>query len=66
MITDWNVPLPQNWSNFLACNQNKSENANFLSVGLKWQSLYDKQIVTYAGFSDELEVCSSNDTVDTS
>ena len=66
MITDRNVPLPQNWSNFLACIQNKSENANFLSVGLKWQSLYDKQIVTSADFSDELEVCSSNDTVDTS
>ena len=48
MITDRNVPLPQNWSNFLACSQNKSKNANFLSVGLKWQAPYDKQIVTSA------------------
>ena len=53
MITDRNVPLPQNWS-------------NFLSVGLKWQAPYDKQIVTSTDFSDELEVCSCNDTVDTS
>ena len=66
MITDRNVPLPQNWSNFLACSQNKSENTNFLYVGLKWQSPYDKQIVTSAGFNEELEVSSSNYTIDTS
>ena len=65
-IPDRTVPLPQNWSNFMACSENKSEYANFLSKELKRQAPYDKQIVTSAGFNDELEVWSSNDTVDTS
>ena len=63
---DRGVPLPQNWSNFMACSENKSEYANFLSVELKRQAPYEKQIVTSAGFDNELEVWSSNDTVDTS
>ena len=50
----------------MGCSQNKSEYANFLSKELKWQAPNDKQIVTSAGFKDELEVWSSNDAVDTS
>ena len=50
----------------MACSENKSEYANFLSVELKRQAPYEKQIVTSAGFDNELEVWSSNDTVDTS
>ena len=49
----------------MACSENKSEYANFLSKELKRQAPYDKQIVTSADFYDELKVWSSSDIVDT-
>ena len=66
MITGRDVPLPENWDNFMACKENKSDYANFLSTELKRQAPNDKQIVISGGFKDELEVWSSDETIDTS
>ena len=66
MITGRDVPLPENWDNFMACKENKSDYADLLSTELKRQAPNGKQIVISGGFKDELEVWSSDETIDTS
>ena len=66
LITNRDVPLPQNWLNFLACPENKGDYADFLSEQMKLKESFDKQMVTSGGFKDELEVWSLRDDIDTS
>ena len=42
LIEHRDVPLPQNWSNFLASPENKAEYSNFLSTQLKLKAPSDK------------------------
>ncbi|CAL4125529.1 unnamed protein product [Meganyctiphanes norvegica] len=60
------VPLPANWSNYMALPENKSEYENFLSTQLKLCAPPNIEIVLAGGFTDELEVWSSKDTTNTS
>ena len=66
MINGRDIPLPENWDNFMACKENKSDYAHFLSTELKQQAPGNKQIVISGGFKNELEVWSSDATIDTS
>ena len=65
VITDRTVPLPENWNNFLACSDNKADNADFLSEQMKLTNPSDKQVVTSGGFKNELEAWSLTDSIDT-
>ena len=59
VIEDRNVPLPNDWSNFMALSDNKADYARFLSEELILQAPEGKEIVASGGFVDELDVCSS-------
>ena len=59
------MPLPSDWSGFLACPENKSDLACFLSNELILQAPDTKAIVVSGGFSDELVVKSSCQLIDT-
>ena len=50
----------------MACKENKSDYANFLSTDLKRQAPSNKQIVISGGYKDESEERSSHATIDTS
>ena len=50
----------------MACKENKSVYANFLSTDLKRQAPSNKQIVISGGYKDESEERSSHATIDTS
>ena len=64
-ISGREIPVPQNWPNFLACPINKSDNADFISEQIKLlKEIFSKVIVTSGGFKDELEVWSSKDNID--
>lgn len=54
------VPLPQNWQNFLALPDNKSDLTRFLSEHIVANASPDKIIVTDGVFLDEGEVQSSD------
>ena len=56
MINGCDIPLPENWDNFMACKENKSDYAHFLSTELKQQAPSNKQIDISGGFKNELEV----------
>ena len=60
--TNRDVPLPKNWSNFMALSENKADLARFLSEQLITRASESKEIVTAGGFRDELEVRSSTPT----
>ena len=58
------IPLPQNWSNFLSLADNKADLANFLSEELCLQAPTGKELIIAGGFTDELQVKSSTGTSD--
>ena len=62
VIENRDVPLPKNWSNFMALSENKADLARFLSEQLITRAPESKEIVTVGGFKDELEVRSSTPT----
>ena len=55
VIENGSVPLPQNWQNFLALPDNKSDLSRFLSEHIVAHAPPDKIIVTGGGFLDERE-----------
>lgn len=61
VIEHRNIPLPQNWSDFLSIYENKSDLALFLSDALVKNAPQDKIIVTAGGLKREDDV-DSNDT----
>ena len=64
VIENRDVPLPKNWSNFMALPENKADLARFLSEQLITRAPESKEIVTAGGFRDVLEVRSSRATTD--
>ena len=66
MIENKNVPVPNNWSNFLALSENKADLARFLSEHLIENPPQDKVIAVAGGFTNKKEVQSSSETVDPS
>ena len=56
------MPLPSNWSNFIALSENKADLARFLSLV---QAPSSKVIVVAGGFASEEMVESSRSIVDT-
>ena len=44
LIEHEDVPLPTNWSNYMALPENKAEYANFLSEQLKKHAPFDKNV----------------------
>jgi len=64
LVEGRDVPLPNNWSNFLSLADNKADLAHFLSEELCSQAPKDKEIVVAGGFREELEVKSSKGTTD--
>ena len=59
------MPLPSNWSNFIALSENKADLARFLSQQLIMQAPNSKVIVIAGGFTSEEMVESSCSDVDT-
>ena len=66
VIENENVPVPNNWSNFLALSENKADLARFLSEHLIENAPQDKVIVVAAGFTNKKKAQSSSETVDPS
>ena len=66
VIENENVPVPNNWSNFLALSENKAELARFLSEHLIENAPQDKVIVVAGGFTNKNEAQSSSEAVDPS
>lgn len=64
-IEDGSVPLPRNWSNFLALGENKADLARFLSEELLRRSPDDKTIIVAGGFQEENVAKCSRVNVDT-
>ena len=60
------VILPQDWQNYMASSDNKSDYADFLSREIKSKAQYEKKVVTSGGFKEELEVWASCDNIDIS
>ena len=58
------VPLPNNWTNFLSLPENKVDLAHFLSEELCAQAPENKEIVVAGGFREQLEVRSSKTRTD--
>ena len=52
-IENGSVPLPRNWTNFLALEKNKEDLATFLSDELLAQAPADKIIIVAGGFKEE-------------
>ena len=52
-IENGSVPLPRNWTNFLALEKNKEDLATFLSDELLAQAPADKMIIVAGGFKEE-------------
>lgn len=63
-IEDGSVPLPKNWSNFLALEKNKEDLAQFLSDELLAQAPANKIIIAAGGFKEENTAKCSNSEVD--
>ncbi|KAL2088639.1 hypothetical protein ACEWY4_015538 [Coilia grayii] len=61
---DGSVPLPKNWSNFLALEKNKEDLAQFLSDELLAQAPANKIIIAAGGFKEENTAKCSNSEVD--
>lgn len=62
IVDNSDVPLPHSWKNFISLPSNKSDLADFLSMGLvaKMEVLPpDVELVTAGGFSDATKVVSS-------
>jgi len=53
VIDSREVPLPADWSNFLALGENKADLARFLSEQMVGCDQHDKTIVVAGGFTDE-------------
>ena len=66
VIENENVPVLNNWSNFLALSENKADLATFLSEHLIENAPQDKVIVVAGGFTNKNEAQSSSETVDPS
>ena len=64
VIESRDVPLPNNWTNFLSLSEIKADLAHFLSEELCSQAPNEKEIVVAGGFRDEREVRSSKPTTD--
>lgn len=64
VIEDRSVPLPANWSNFLALPENKSDLANFLSHELARSAPHNKTVIVAGGLHKDDEVLSSRPSID--
>ena len=64
VIESRDVPLPNNWTNFLSLSENKADLGHFLSEELCSQAPNEKEIIIAGGFRDEREVRSSKPTTD--
>ena len=65
VIEDPNVPLPTNWSNFMALASNKADLARFLSEMVIEKAPGHKVFVVAGGFAEEKEVQCSDPIADT-
>ena len=59
-ITNSNVPLPKNWSNFLFLSENKADLCKFLSDRILEHDFGDLEVVLSGGFKDESHAQSTN------
>ena len=66
VIENRNVPLPNNWSNFLALQENKIDLCWFLWEQILLQAPEDKIIVVAGGFERDETVCCNKRYVDVS
>lgn len=64
VIQNERVPLPKNWKQYWANNENKADLAQFLSKSISTQSFENTDVVVSAGFEDQIEVYSSNKDID--
>ena len=65
VIEDRSVPLPANWTSFLALNDNKADLARFLSLELVRNAPQNKTIIVAGGLDREDEVLSSTPSMAT-
>ena len=65
-IESESVPLPSDWSNFMALEDNKADIALLLSNGMIDHSPSDQRVVAAGGFTEATTVTSSDVTIDLS